>query len=34
VEVFGGGVMIRIYTRDYLEMMSRSNRSPDPLLPS
>jgi hypothetical protein len=34
VEVFGGGAMIRIYTRDYLEMMSRTNRSPDPLLPS
>lgn len=33
VEVFGGGAMIRIYTRDFLEMMSRTNRSPDPLLP-
>lgn len=34
VEVFGGGMMIRVYTRTYLEMMSRSNRAPDPLLPS
>jgi Carboxypeptidase regulatory-like domain len=33
VEVFGGGMMIRVYTRSYLEMMSRSNRAPDPLLP-
>jgi hypothetical protein len=33
VEVFGGGAMIRVYTRDYLEMMARTKRAPDPLLP-
>lgn len=34
VEVFGGGMMIRVYTRPYLEMMSRTNRAPDPILPT
>lgn len=33
VEIFGGGVMIRVYTRTYLEMMARTNRAPEPLLP-
>lgn len=34
VELFSGGMMIRVYTRTYLEMMSRSNRAPDPILPT
>jgi hypothetical protein len=34
VEVFGGGQMIRVYTRGYLEMMSRTSRRPEPLIPS
>jgi hypothetical protein len=34
MEVFGGGQMIRVYTRGYLEMMSRTGQRPEPLLPS
>ena len=34
IEVFGGGTMIRIYTRPYLEMMSRTDARPEPLLPT
>lgn len=34
VEVFEGGKMIRIYTRGYLEMMSRNATRPDPLPPT
>lgn len=34
VEVFGGGVMVRVYTRDYLEMLARTNTQPVPLPPT
>lgn len=34
VEVFAGGKMIRIYTRGYLEMMSRTSTRPDALPPT
>jgi len=34
VEVFEGGRMIRVYTRGYLEMMSRNATRPDPLPPT
>jgi len=34
VEVFSGGAMVRVYTRDYLEMMARTNAQPVPLPPT
>jgi len=33
LEVYGGGQMIRIYTRPFLEMMERGNFQPDPIFP-
>jgi hypothetical protein len=33
LEVYGGGMMIRMYTRSYLEMMSRTSARPEPLRP-
>lgn len=34
VEMFSGGAMVWVYTRAYLEMMSRSNAQPAPLPPT
>ncbi|HET7229853.1 MAG TPA: carboxypeptidase-like regulatory domain-containing protein [Longimicrobium sp.] len=33
VEIFAGGAMVRVYTRQFLEQMARANARPDPLPP-